>query len=115
MTWFKIWYEDTEVIGNSLSDWQNAPIDGVITVYEFFYRDEHGTPYARVSSGSDYYWMTPDEQVGQSCSSSEEPGVWLDCEFPIDAIVKRGKWVSEERLDQVLQETLLMVENGPQI
>lgn len=115
MSWFKIWYENEEIIGQNFEDWKNAPSEGIVMIYQFFYRDEHNIPYGKIAAGDDYYWMTPDEELGQSLSSSEIKGEWLDCDFPENASVKKGKWVSDERMDEVFKQSLELIKTGAPI
>lgn len=101
--WWKIWYESDEVTGSTLEEWTAAPEEGVVAIYELFYIED-GIPWGRISSGSDWYWMMPDGNVDHNCYSGDEVGVWVDIDLPEGAVAKKGKWVSEERLNQVDQE-----------
>ena len=113
MEWFKIWYSDGEVIGTTQEDWQQAPEDNVIAVYEFLGRNSDGIPLAMTHSGSDWYWLAQDGRVGQNGASTMMVGHWLDHDAPPGAILKRGVWVSQERLDQSMQELRELIASGP--
>lgn len=104
MLYFKIWYEDKVIQGSSFEDWKNAPSEGVLIVYEKF---EDGT--GRISAGSDWYWMTPDLNVNQSGTSSEIKGEFLSHNAPSNAILKSGKWVSDEVYNQAASEVSVLI------
>lgn len=104
MQYFKIWYVDSTLTGKTFEDWKNAPEDGVLAVYEKF---DDGT--GRMSAGSDWYWMLPDENVYQSGTSSFVKGEYLSHNAPADAILKKGKWVTDERMQEVLDEILILI------
>lgn len=99
MCYFKIWYIDKTIEGTSLEDWNNAPDDGVIIIYEKF---ENG--YSRVSAGSDWYWMMPNENVYQSGTSSEVAGEYLSHNAPENAVLKKGRWTTDEDFKKAYDE-----------
>jgi len=107
----KIWYEDSELIVNNLEEWINAPYEGVVGIYEFF-ENKDGINYGRISMGSDWYWMLPDGNIDHNLDSSEIVDHWLDVQIPEDAYEKKGKYVSNERMNEVNNEIRNTIENG---
>lgn len=108
---FRIWYEDGFIDGETFQDWINAPEDGVITIYQLFGYNENNIKLANICSGSDWYWMNTDGKIDQNGYSGDEIGVWVDVDIPNGAVAKKGKWVSLERLSEVEQQLLEMMEN----
>lgn len=107
---FRIWYEGQTLDGETLEDWANAPETGVVAVYQAL--GFKGTlKLGNISSGADWYWMTKDGLTDSNGYSGDEVGVWVDVDLPEGAIAKKGKWVSLERLQEVEEEIIEMVEN----
>lgn len=102
---FKIWYDTFEVEGDTIEDWQNAPAEGVVAIYEFF-GFQNGFTTGRINSGSDWYWMDENGTIDHCLSTEDQPGVWVDFTIPPNCIAKKGLWVSDERMSQVDQEIL---------
>jgi hypothetical protein len=109
----KIWYEDNELIVNSLEEWINAPYEGVVGIYEFF-ENIDGINYGRISMGSDWYWMLPDKNINHNLDSSEIVDNWLEVNIPEGAYEKKGKYVSDKRINEVNDEIKNIIENGIQ-
>lgn len=110
MSW-TIWYEEDKVHGTTAEEWQQAPSEGVVAVYELF-DNSKGYNIGRISNGSDWYWMTPDGEVGHSGTSSDIPDEWLELDAPDSALLKKGKWVTNERLAEVDAELWELISNG---
>jgi hypothetical protein len=104
MSKWKIWYTDYELEGNSIQEWIDSPTEGVVAVYEFFGVTPEGHLLGRCSLGSDWYWMTESGEVQINNDSADEPDVWLPVDLPPNVHVKKGKWVSNERMKQVNDE-----------
>lgn len=113
MTQFCIWYDDHIRTGQTPEDWAAMPEDGVVAIYEFFFRGEDGIPRAQMHSGSDWYWLGPDGRIGENGASTMKFGEWMEHDAPEGAILKRGAWVSSERLAEVDAQLLEMIQNGP--
>lgn len=102
--YFKIWYIDKEIVGYNIDDWSKAPYDDVLVIVEYF-GDMNGIPLKRITNCSDWYWMTPNGNVhGNGISYEDKHDWWVECEFPTDAIVKRGKWTTDEQFERVMIE-----------
>lgn len=107
---FRIWYEDQTIDGETFQDWSNAPETGIVAVYKHFgYKGN--IKLGVICSGSDWYWMTEDGMIDSNGYSGDEIGVWVDVDLPEGAIAKKGKWVSLERLSEVDQEILEVINN----
>lgn len=107
---FRVWYENGYEDGSELSDWETMPDTGVVAIYQ-----THGFKgnirLGTISSGSDWYWMTQEGLIEHSGTSSEEPNVWLEAVLPENAVAKKGKWVSDERMLEVNQALIEMSQN----
>lgn len=111
---FVIWYTDRQETGRNLDDWSNMSDDGVVAVYEFFGRPEDGIPRAMSWVGSDWYWMLSDgTRLGSNDESTMVVDEWTEHHAPPGAILKRGRWVSQERMDEVNAQLLEFILHGP--
>lgn len=109
--WWKIWYEDFEIQGNSLEEWINAPYEGVVGIYEFF-ENKDNINYGRISVGADWYWMLPDGNISHNMDSSETVDFWIEADIPEGAYEKKGKYVSNERMEEVSNKIVELINNG---
>lgn len=98
---WKIWYVDNEVEGESFDDWVDYPDEGIVAIYHFYGRGEDGVMRGLALSGTDWYWMTPDGIIAQNSDTTYEVDYWVDVDLPENAVSKKGKWVSDERMYQV--------------
>jgi hypothetical protein len=92
---FTIWYEDNKLDGNSVKDWITSPKEGVVAVLEYF-----GDSRYRISSGSDWYWMSGTD-ICQSGTTHDEPNKFVQNLQPNNPTIKSGKWVSDQRMNEV--------------
>jgi hypothetical protein len=102
MVSFRIWYVDGTIIdGNSESDWIAAPDNGVAMVAAYYGNDEYGRKLGQFLSGSDWYWMFENDLYHNSYSTYEVD-FWVDNPAPEGAISKKGKWTTEENLENIV-------------
>lgn len=100
MFW-KIWYKGgVSYEGSTEEDWAALPDDGVLNIGIRFGRDEYGIMLGEFVSGSDWYWMH-EGKIYQSGTSSDTPGEWLPHNAPNGAVLKKGRWTTEEELAAV--------------
>ena len=96
-----IWYEDSQVSGTTFTEWQSCPNDGVVAVYRLIEVDQFGN-IGHVCMGSDWYWMLPNGEIGESLNTGDNPGEWTECNPPAGAHSKSGLWVSDQRMQYVV-------------
>lgn len=100
MKW-RIWYKgNLHFDGETQADWAALPDDGVIGVAIVFGKNEDGITLGELVSGSDWYWMFEDK-IYQSNTSSDIPNEWLPHNAPDGAILKKGRWTTQEELDDI--------------
>lgn len=105
MDW-RIWYNTGEVVnGSTLTDWENAPSEGVLGIAIRFGRNADNIMLGEFVSGSDWYWMY-DGKIYQSGTSSYTPNEWLDSGAPDGASLKKGKWTTDVHIEEVNQAML---------
>lgn len=105
MHW-KIWYLGLETIeGETPEQWEQAPNDGVLCIGIRFGLNDDGIPLGEVMSGSDWYWMY-NQKLYQSGTSSDIPNEWEPSGAPDGAVLKMGRWTSEEELAQADSEMM---------
>lgn len=95
---FTIWYENEQYDGYCVEDWLNLPQTGVVAILEYF-----GDSRYRISCGSDWYWLDGNDVI-QSNTTSDELDQFTENPVPNNTTVKTGKWVSDERMAEVIQE-----------
>ena len=101
---WKCWYDRGEVYSSRGFRWENLPDDGLqarVLYYDKTAPD--GKPLRRIDSGADWYWVAPSEQgliYGFSNDKPEE----IVSRYP-DAVLKRGRWTSEEMIYRVNDES----------
>lgn len=100
MSTWRIWYSDGYIDGSTQEEWNAAPYDDVQGVAEFFGYDSYGRKLGAIHSGNDWYWMD-NGVISSGPASIDEPGVWLDHNAPPTAVLKRGKYTTQERIDEV--------------
>lgn len=104
-----IWYVDNKLTGTTVQEWIDAPDTDVLAVYRLLARDEFGN-LGHICLGSDWYWMLPDGGIGESLTTSDNPGEWVELNAPEGAHVKRGRWSSDERIQQVYDDLNALIE-----
>jgi hypothetical protein len=104
-----IWYKDNKVIGSTFEEWQQAPSSEVLAVYRLYERKETYN-LGKVCLGSDWYWMTPDKEIGESLQTSDLVGEWTPNNAPAEAVSKSGIWASEERMEEVYLDIKRLIE-----
>jgi len=105
MGW-RAWYVGGRVYDSKTTAWADLPDDGVIQVY--LYMDTRDAtsrmPYRRGMAGSDYYWYVPGEDVYGCCDASEMTPDVIAKRYT-GALIKCGRWVSQEEYDSVIKES----------
>lgn len=103
---WRAWYAGGRKYSSKSSTWEELPKDGVIQIYLFM--DERNKssrmPYRRGMAGSDYYWHVPGEDVYGACNADEMGPNEILLRYP-GALIKKGKWVSEQEYDAVIKES----------
>lgn len=97
---WRIWYSDGYVDGVTEQDWINAPDDNVQGVGVFFGHDTFGRKLFMTYTSSDWYWMDNGVIVA-NYESADEVGVWLEHNAPSTAIIKKGRYTTDERIEEV--------------
>ena len=100
MSMWRIWYTNGYIDGSSQEEWNAAPDDEVQGVAEFFGYDEYGRKSGAIHSGSDWYWMD-NGTICANYASLDEPNVWLEHNAPATAVLKKGRYTTQERIDEV--------------
>lgn len=102
---WKIWYVDTEYEGSTIEEWLALPDEGVVAILEWegWYKEFLLTRHV---SGSDWYWVDENETICAAPDTADEPGIWVPYPGPETNTIKKGKWVSNERMSQVEQELM---------
>lgn len=88
--------------GSTPEHWATSPEEGVEGIAIRFGQDDSGRKRGEFISGSDWYWMH-NGKIYQSGTSSDTPDVWLDHNAPSGAVLKKGKWTTNEHIEQVRQ------------
>jgi hypothetical protein len=110
MSW-KIWYNNGLIItGNTLSEWDSAPSDGVLGVYEFLGWD-NGLKMGNVHVYGDWYWMNSDGSIGQSTSLKSD-GTFVEPNNPVNSILKKGILVSQKEMNTSFNQMLNEASDG---
>lgn len=108
MRW-KIWYAESHTEeGETAEQWDAAPNEGVVCVAVRHGLDESGLMIGDIYCGSDWYWMA-NGAIEQSNSSSKNKDEWVEHNAPSEALLKKGKWVSDEEMQQTQTETMTWV------
>lgn len=95
MQW-RIWFKGGEHFdGETAADWAALPDDGVLGIAIVFGKNEYGQTLGELVNGSDWYWMH-NEKIFQSGTSSLTLGEWLPHNAPEGAVLKKGRWVTDE-------------------
>lgn len=102
ITW-RIWYIDGYIDGVTQEDWNAAPDDGVLGVTALFAYGEAGCKLTGTFYSSDWYWMD-NGVISANYESADEVGVWVDHNAPSTAVLKRGRYATQERIDEVEQQ-----------
>lgn len=99
---WKAWYTNGRKFDSSQTSWSDLPDDGAILIQLYF--DKRGErsrlPYRRVFLGDDYFWHVPPDLWG-SCRHAEMTPEEI-CERYPDAMIKRGKWTSEDEYKTIV-------------
>lgn len=103
---FKIWYENNDLEGNSVEDWMSFPNTGIVGILEYFDNLRY-----RISTGSDWYWLEGTDVV-QSNTTHEFPDHFVENPVQDNPSVKSGKWVSDDRMNQVDSAIRSIIDNG---
>lgn len=109
--YWKIWYENEVITGTTVQEWIDAPDEGVLGAiqYKGLYK---GYKSGSMHGGGDWYWMLPNGTIQNSSESTYDVNFWLPCPAPDGAFPKKGKWTSEERINQVILEVRNEFANG---
>lgn len=105
-----IWYNDSTVHGESLEEWKELPNTGVVAVYQYYGRGEDGVMRGKILSGTDWYWMLPDGTIEQNKDTTDIRDHWVKVRFPKGAVTKKGIWVTDEKMEEVEQELVRIIE-----
>jgi|APGre2960657404_1045060.scaffolds.fasta_scaffold06504_4 hypothetical protein len=110
---WKIWYEIGTLTGNTREEWESAPYNGVLAVFEILGRKPNGLLLGKINSGVDWYWMNGiDDHIDNCGSCHEEENQWVELNAPYGASIKRGKLASNERMLEVETEIQEEISNG---
>lgn len=102
---WRIWYADGTSISSRESSWEDAPDDGVLFV--MVYRDGG---YRMTMLGNDWYFRAPDIHGFGMIYGHQNGDTKAEIlrRYP-GAVIKRGKWVSDEHMEKVNAEALAAV------
>ena len=103
---WRAWYLGGRAFDSKTNTWADLPDDGVIQIYLFMDTRDQTTrlPYRRGMAGSDFYWHVAGEGVYGCCDASEMKPDEILKRYP-GALIKRGRWVSQEEYDAVIKES----------
>lgn len=108
MNW-KIWYKGGATTeGVSDQDWAEAEADDVVCIAVKLGYNESGIALGETFLGCDWYWMH-EGKLYQSLSSSEIPGDWLSHDAPETAVLKRGRWTTDEEMLELTNAMMVWV------
>lgn len=108
---WRIWYNNNVIIEcDNQQEWTDAPELGVQLVYQSEGYDQHGTKLGQIFMGSDWYWMH-NGVIGQS-DSATEMGVWIQNPAPVGAVSKRGLYITDEEMTQIMENFNNWLVNG---
>lgn len=89
---FQVWYADGTVrSGISFDDWRDLPDEDVLVVVEAYDRIYKGRYACLRHAGRDYYWMTPDGEIGGHSAKY----------IPADATIKTGTLVDDATWERI--------------
>lgn len=92
---WRIWYDDETTFSSEDGSPEDAPVDGVLIIIEYF---DDGTK--RITQGMDYlYWNGEGWQGGNQADLDR----WLRRDFPR---VKLGRWTTDTIYRQVESEAM---------
>lgn len=104
---WKIWYETVTVTGSTQLEWEQAPYDGILAVYEIIGYKNNKIELGIINSGVDWYWLNKDDgHISNNGSSHPEEGKWMPLVAPSNIIIKRGKIVSDHVMREIEADIL---------
>lgn len=90
---FKIWYSDHVASGKTYEDWTNLPNDDIQVVVLYWTDADGDMPLRHFATGTDYYALNDKMEFMQG-----------DITDGMDGNIKTGKWTTDAKIDELVQE-----------